>query len=571
MNGSTNFNPNATEFQPFIPDINAQSFTPHRSKNKSAKSIQSAFRKRHSKKSDAAKKIQSLTRGRQSRTNTAWKKRDGLRYPLEVQKKIFFESVLGDDIIDRQDSLEELQKTLLRMKDKKRENYKSFASNANYKKLEDTGLFKDNEDKYITRKGDLVSAKKIPLVNREQRHRSLKEQATPFLELDPDQEINSNDSDIVNKRYLKDWYETTLDKINLEGDRRRKSGRSYTKQINLDLDEKMKHIESLEDLDMFKCKKMKSILEADPAMYNDPQISRYSDQCRNDSTRIFVDTFYKLRWNLIMPFIRSSTRNQFGTAPQRQSADEALRSTYSVSDKINSYPNDKFTSGAKSALIDTLLDLDLIKTQSLSRDRGYSRASEAETRFDELAFYFYYSKVGEHQYRRNQRGRQQRVYETMVLRHLHGSPSITFKTDGRTSLNAVLDLFEETVLSRNIRDKSPEKIERMKRYFIYSLIGLDSIPYYQDMVTTQITNLETRQWMVQKRINVLLKGIELLQSRLNEMENGDPSAENEILTGVIVDAIIDKEKAIVDKRAELKRVENTFKDFHEMNEYIKFM
>ena len=159
----------------------------------------------------------------------------------------------------------------------------------------------------------------------------------------------------------------------------------------------------------------------------------------------------------------------------------------------------------------------------------------------------------------------------MVLRHLHGSPSITFKTDGRTSLNAVLDLFEETVLSRNIRDKSPEKIERMKRYFIYSLIGLDSIPYYQDMVTTQITNLETRQWMVQKRINVLLKGIELLQSRLNEMENGDPRAENEILTGVIVNAIIDKEKAIVDKRAELKKVENALKDLHEMNEYIKYM
>jgi len=520
--------------------------------------------------SDAAKKIQSLTRGRQSRTNTAWKKRDGLRFAPEVQKKIFFESAFGDDIIDRQESLEELQKTLLQIKDKKRENYKSFVSNANYKKLEDTGLFKDNEDKYITRKGNLVSAKKIPLVDREQRHMSLKEQATPFLELDPDQEIDSDDSDIVNKTYLKDWYETTLDKINLEGDRRRRSGRSHTNQINLDLDEKMKHIESLEDLDMFKCKKMKSILEADPAMYNDPQISRYSDQCRNDSTRIFVDTFYKLRWNLIMPFISSSTRSLSG-APQRQSADEALRSAYSVSDKINSYPNDKFTTGAKSALIDTLLDLDLIKTQSLSRDRSYSRASEAETRFDELAFYFYYSEVGEPQYRQNQRGQMQRVYHTMELRHLHGQPSITFKTDGRTSLNAVLDLFEETVLSRNIKDKSPEKIERMKRYFIYSLIGLDSIPYYQDMVTTKITNLETRQWMVQKKINVLLKGIELLQSRLNEMENGDPSAENEILTGVIVNAIIDKEKAIVDNREELKKVENALKDFYEMNEYIKYM
>tara|TARA_B110001450_G_scaffold108762_1_gene102879 strand:- start:94 stop:600 length:507 start_codon:yes stop_codon:yes gene_type:complete len=168
----------------------------------------------------------------------------------------------------------------------------------------------------------------------------------------------------------------------------------------------------------------------------------------------------------------------------------------------------------------------------------------------------------------------------MVLSHLHGSPSIIFKTDGRTSLNEVLDLFEETVLSRNIRDKSPEKIERMKRYFIYSLIGLDSIPYYQDMVTTKITNLETRGMGEQKRINVLLKAIELLQaehnrrqaqSRLNEMENVDPSAENEILTEVIVNSIIDKEKAIVDKRAEIKKVENLLKDFYEMNEYIKYM
>ena len=138
-------------------------------------------------------------------------------------------------------------------------------------------------------------------------------------------------------------------------------------------------------------------------------------------------------------------------------------------------------------------------------------------------------------------------------------------------MNAVLDLFEETVLSRNIRDKSPEKIERMKRYFIYSLIGLDSIPYYQDILTTKITNLETRGMGEQKRINVLLKGIEDLQSRLNEMENGDPRAENEILTGAIVNAIIDREKAIVDKRAEIKKVENLLKDFYEMNEYIKYM
>ena len=488
-------------------------------KNKSDINIQSAFRK----KSDAAKKIQSLTRGRQSRKNTDWKKRDGLRFPLEVQKKIFFESVFGDDIIDRQNSLEELQKTLLRKQISSINDYKNMIRNSNYEKLEDTGLFKPKSGNY----------------------------AGLDIEYDSEAEINSDDSDIVQKKYLKDWYETTLDKINLEGD---------TKQIKLGLDEKIKHIEGLEDLDMFKCKRMKKILDADPAMYADPQITRYSDKCRNDLTRIFVDTFYKLQWDLIIPSLDYDAGK------------------LSVQSKINSYPNDKFTTGAKSALIDTLLDLDLIVIPTLIqnvdprqglRDRIIRDAdSTHDTRFDQLANYFFYSKEQPYLHL----GRQQ---QRLILRHLPGQPSITFKTDGRTSLNAVLDLFEETVLSRNIRDKSPEKIERMKRYFIYSLIGLDSIPTYQDKLSQKIIIVTGGIQGTHTDIEYYLNNIELPDMSLRtEHSLGKHQIEEQvktILKKYKIDLDTDSHPRIVLIRkllAKLKKYENNLNNYNEMNEYI---
>jgi len=508
-------------------------------KNKSDINIQSAFRK----KSDAAKKIQSLTRGRQSRKNTDWKKRDGLRFPLEVQKKIFFESVFGDDIIDRQNSLEELQKTLLRKQISSINDYKNMIRNSNYEKLEDTGLFKPKSGNYTG------------------------------LDIDPDQEINSDDSDIVQKRYLKDWYETTLDKINLEGD---------TKQIKLGLDEKMKHIEGLEDLDMFKCKRMKKILDADPAMYADPQITRYSDQCRNDLTRIFVDTFYKLQWDLIMPFL--DYRDYIPPSEQSEPWAHYDVGKLSVQSKINSYPNDKFTTGAKSALIDTLLDLDLIVIPSLLQNvdavrRRDQRARQGlrvgadsthDTRFDQLANYFFYSKeqpLG---------GRQHQLQQQrLILRHLPGQPSITFKTDGRTSLNAVLDLFEETVLSRNIRDKSPEKIERMKRYFIYSLIGLDSIPHYQDKLSQKIISVTGGIQVTHTDIEYYLNNIELPDMSLRTEQSLKKQQIEEQVKAILkkykknLDTDMHPRIVLIRKLlAKLKKYENNLNNYNEMNEYI---
>ena len=58
-------------------------------------------------------------------------------------------------------------------------------------------------------------------------------------------------------------------------------------------------------------------------------------------------------------------------------------------------------------------------------------------------------------------------------------------------LESILNLFELTILERNIKDKSPEKIERMKRYFIYTLIGFDDIQNYVRKLVDSIYSLFT--------------------------------------------------------------------------------
>ena len=38
---------------------------------------------------------------------------------------------------------------------------------------------------------------------------------------------------------------------------------------------------------------MREHLDAMPELYRDPKVKRFSDECRNDMTKIFVDTFLK--------------------------------------------------------------------------------------------------------------------------------------------------------------------------------------------------------------------------------------------------------------------------------------
>jgi len=443
---------NAKSFTPLNPS--STGFIPETTrKTKSAKKIQSAFRKKSKKKSDAVKKIQSLSRGRQSRKKTkAKKKHDEFMETFNdtldpnVSRKIFFESVLGDDIIDRRDSLEELEKEKTRNEDKMKALNKSVAFNPNYSKLENTGLFKrDNDSTYFTKEGELVELDNhlSRFRDGESRDRAREELAnTGVRSLVPNLEVwfDSDSSDYAQKKYLKDWAQKNRDKAEDIFNERR--------SIIGNISKKTQQIGELADLDIFKCKKIKKMLDADPKLYYDPEITVFSDQCRNDMTRIFFDSYFKLNWRLILPSIYGSD--------------------LSIEAKINKFPNDKFTKSAKNSLIDVLIDEGLY---------NYEReAHSTENRFDVLANYFKWARGD----------------TNTELQHLQGAPRMRSRMDGKIHLNRVLDLFEETILSRNIKDKSSEKIERMKRYFILSLIGLDDQEHYKYQLEERIRHTNRR-------------------------------------------------------------------------------
>ena len=452
--GISNLNPNVSSF---IPDsLNPQS-------NMAATKIQSLSRgrqtrKKSKKKSDAIKKIQSLSRGRQGRKKTAELKKAKQKHDEfmetfndtldpNVSRKIFFESVLGDDIIDRRDSLEELEKEKTRNKDKMKELNKSVAFNPNYNKLEDTGLFKRDNDSstYFTKEGELVELDNhlSRFRDGESRDRAREELLnTGVRSLVPNLEIffDSDSSDYAQKKYLKDWAKKNRDKA--------EDIFNEERSIIGNISKKTQQIGELADLDIFKCKKIKKMLDVDPQLYLDPEIKYFSDQCRNDMTQIFFNSYFKINWRLILPVIYGSD--------------------LSIDAKINKFPSDKFTTAAKNALIDVLIDEGLF---------NYEReAYSTENRFDVLANYFKWARGD----------------SNTELQHLQGAPRMRSQIDGKIHLNRVLDLFEETILSRNIKDKSPEKIERMKRYFILSLIGLDDPNHYKYMLEEKIRSTNRR-------------------------------------------------------------------------------
>ena len=140
-------------------------------------------------------------------------------------------------------------------------------------------------------------------------------------------ELYSDSSDYAEKKYLTDWYKKQSNKLD--------DKTSYIGELNRKGIQKRAELDNIVELDLMKCRKIKEQLDAMPELYRDPIVKRFSDECRNDMTRIFVDTFFKINWRLIEP---------------------AIGHTFKIEDKINGFPNSKFTKAAKTALLDTLID-----------------------------------------------------------------------------------------------------------------------------------------------------------------------------------------------------------------------
>ena len=513
--GSFQFNPSVSSF---VPRMERQSSLPL--KTKAAKRIQSATRKRQSTKNKSARNIQRAFRTNRlnkqktkatERIQTAWKAKkvgDKTRadhpgvlmprgvYPWQTQKKIFFESALGDDILDRKESLSDLNREKEKIRDKTYQIINQYEDDDRYKQsLKIPGLVK--------RRGFDASFR-YPNYTLE-----------PALTRDIEDLTPEQLKEKTRIMGLVDWLDTQKPII--------KTALGKLANITNIINKKENELNELNNLDLFNCKKIRALADADIKYYNDPDTNKYIQDCRLNQTQMFINTFYKLDLELIIP--------------QRQNRWLPVGRVPSIEDKINSFPNDKFTKGAKIALIDTLIDHNLFKyvTEDTIRYRTFmdprsKSATIHNNRFDLFVFYLrtynkdetqHHATTGEYINANNFPGNT-----TITIRH--ESPDDTEKAStGRELLESILNLFELTILERNIKDKSPEKIERMKRYFIYTLIGFDDIQNYVRKLADLIYSLFTTLELDIRRFDPNAKRIQL--DSLINFNNSDKAGDfNEI-------------------------------------------
>ena len=355
------------------------------------------------------------------------------------------------------------------------------------------------------------------------------------------------------------------------------------KSVILEMRDAHQQLRKLEKLDLFKCGKFKALADADVTYYQNPDIKQYIQDCRTKPTDILIDTFLGLDEFLIIPSVTQKSKSR-----KRSS----LSGIQSIEEKIGSFPKDKFShgirKGAQRALLDTLIENYLYRypLNQTSQSRHGARRIQRENdilsirnRFDVLAFYLKrYTRESvssvhkfdnlphkpeipklEKQIGINIeeviRGECARCStknkvctfelnapprecviadcrnENLIINTILEETRTTvayYQCSARELLDKLLNMFEETILERNPKDNSPEKIEKMKRYFIYSLIGFDNPENYlntlvdtMNKINTSLVKHEKELIEVQQSLNEAnarfdsLKGDKLLLDGLN--------------------------------------------------------
>ena len=97
-------------------------------------------------------------------------------------------------------------------------------------------------------------------------------------------------------------------------------------------------LENLDRLDLFKCKDIKAMAQADERLYLDKDfLENKIRPCRDELTRIYIDTFYSIPYVVIMP------------------------SPISIETTLqNMAKNGNFTEAAATAMIDTLITMGIM-------------------------------------------------------------------------------------------------------------------------------------------------------------------------------------------------------------------
>jgi hypothetical protein len=218
----------------------------------------------------------------------------------------------------------------------------------------------------------------------------------------------------------------------------------------------------------------------------------YIKPCKDETTNVYINTFYNIDRGWIHPIgkwpsdprirARRLVHGGPGEGQIRYGSDEYIRAVrdfykektrFGIEEAINKIPSKYYPHSSKTALIDCLIELELLTTER----GGENRIGPPFYNFDALGSFFKLLINGQND-------------NLPFLRvHIQGRG-----LSGKEELERLLNLFEETVLSRKLKHPviidgikrsiliDADKIEQMKRYFILMLIGVVGNPTYVEQL-----------------------------------------------------------------------------------------
>jgi hypothetical protein len=233
-------------------------------------------------------------------------------------------------------------------------------------------------------------------------------------------------------------------------------------------------------MDIMKCKRVRKMVDADPMLYKDRKFyDMYIKPCKDETTQVYIDTFYKIHWGWIQPISSLSKYPPVGDPHYDRLVSEWNKSEKKlhIENVIRAIPIKYFTLACKSALRDCLIDLELLS--QVARPTGPPCMY-----IDNLADVFRWTKPGPgHRIR-------------MVHRRMPYTIENDTEQSGRDKLEELLEFFEETVVARGLKiNRQPitkDKIEQMKRYLILMLIGVVQNPDYVNILEESLDGLQIK-------------------------------------------------------------------------------
>jgi len=334
-----------------------------------------------------------------------------------------------------------------------------------------------------------------------------------------DEELNSDDSDDMRlKRQLRedvDYYREQ-DKKNLD----EMLLTLNDEYIQGDLE---RQLQRMKQMDPMRCKRVREMVEADPRLFQDKSFyEMYIRPCKDETTSVYLDTFFNIDWRWIKPVGKRPVypKTGYGEGSLQYWMDKYKKAitdydrqikTFEIEDVINKIPGKFFPRSCKTALIDCLIELELLTTRYRNSATGPPFFN-----FDVLSNFFKWTKGP--------------TREIISLRHIpFGNYSrymsiVSRGLSGREELERLFDLFRETVNGRLLKHDvmvdgrkhrvliDDDKIEQMIRYFILRLIGVVGNPTYIEQLRELFDKMLEKyndEFNVDPRLRESPEGLEL--------------------------------------------------------------